>query len=193
MTAIGTKQREIIKGYLEGFIQGIVDEYKGRIIHKSTTGIEYLSRSSTNGELKPFQAALIPIELIRINQFERGLSTRLGNSIEECAKLIALEHHTVGLQFRDVDVLTVQDDGRKGMPDTVILDRAMDLQRVVFTQDEDFLAIANRRQQEEVNFSGVIYAHQQKVTFGDCIRDLEIVAKVSEPEDFVNRVQYLPL
>jgi Domain of unknown function (DUF5615) len=100
---------------------------------------------------------------------------------------------TVGLQFRDVDVLTVQDDGRKGMPDTVILDRAMDIQRVVFTQDEDFLAIANRRQQEEVNFSGVIYAHQQKVTLGDCIRDLEIVAKVNEPEDLVNCVQYLPL
>jgi len=100
---------------------------------------------------------------------------------------------TVGLQFRDVDVLTVQDDGRKGMPDTVILDRAMDIQRVVFTQDEDFLAIANRRQQEEVNFSGVIYAHQQKVTVGDCIRDLEIVAKVNEPEDLVNCVQYLPL
>jgi Type II restriction endonuclease, TdeIII len=93
MVATSTKQREIIKGYLEGFIQGIVDEYKGRIIHKSTTGIEYLSRSSTNGELKPFQAALIPTELIRINQFERGLSTRLGNSLEECAKLIALEHH----------------------------------------------------------------------------------------------------
>lgn len=36
MAAISTKQREIIKGYLEGFIQGIVDEYKGRIIHKST-------------------------------------------------------------------------------------------------------------------------------------------------------------
>ena len=100
---------------------------------------------------------------------------------------------TVGLQFRDVDVLTVKDDGRKGMPDTVILDRAMDLQRVIFTQDEDFLAIANRRQQEEVNFSGVIYAHQQKVTVGDCIRDLEIIAKVNEPEDLVNCVQYLPL
>lgn len=100
---------------------------------------------------------------------------------------------TVGLQFRDVDVLTVQDDGRKGMPDTVILDRAMDLQRVVFTQDEDFLAIANHRQQEEVYFAGVIYAHQQNVTFGDCIRDLEIVAKVNEPEDLVNCVQYLPL
>lgn len=98
-----------------------------------------------------------------------------------------------GLRQRDVDVLRAQQDNHQNTPDHIILDRAMDLQRVVFTQDEDFLAIANRRQQEEVNFSGVIYAHQQKVTFGDCIRDLEIVAKVSEPEDFVNRVQYLPL
>jgi len=47
------------------------------------------------------------------------------------------------------------------MPDPIILDRATELQRVVFTQDEDFLAIANRRQQEEVNFAGVIYSHQQ--------------------------------
>ncbi|MEG4577707.1 hypothetical protein QUA56_34335 [Microcoleus sp. N3A4] len=77
--------------------------------------------------------------------------------------------------------------------EVLILDRATDLQRVVFTQDEDFLAIANHRQQEEVNFAGVIYAHQQNVTFGDCIRDLEIIAKVNEPEDLVNCVQYLPL
>jgi len=93
MTAISVKKREIIKGYIEGFIQGIVDEYKGRVIDKPTTAIEYLSRTSNNGELKPFQAALIPPELIRINQFERGLSTRLGNSLEECARLIALEYH----------------------------------------------------------------------------------------------------
>jgi hypothetical protein len=100
---------------------------------------------------------------------------------------------TNGLRQRDVDVLRVQEDNHQNTPDIVILDRAMDLQRVVFTQDEDFLAIANRRQQEGVNFSGVIYAHQQKVTVGDCIRDLEIVAKVNEPEDLVNCVQYLPL
>lgn len=93
MAAISIKQREKIKGYLEGFIQGIIDEYKGRVIQKPTTAIEYLSRNSINGELKPFQAALIPPELIRINQFERGLSTRLGNSLEECARLIAIEYH----------------------------------------------------------------------------------------------------
>lgn len=59
MAAISTKQREIIKGYLEGFIQGIVDEYKGRIIHKLTTGKEYLARSSLNGELKPFDEVVV--------------------------------------------------------------------------------------------------------------------------------------
>lgn len=93
MAAISAKTREKIKGYIEGFIQGIIDEYKGRIIEKPSTAIEYLSRVSRKGELKPFQAALIPPELIRINQFERGLSTRLGTSLEECARLIALEYH----------------------------------------------------------------------------------------------------
>lgn len=93
MTAINNTTRAAIKGYLEGFIDGLVDEYKGRKILKPDNAIEYLSRYSSNGELKPFQAALIPPELIRINQFERGLSTKLGNSFEECARLIALEHH----------------------------------------------------------------------------------------------------
>jgi len=101
---------------------------------------------------------------------------------------------TNGLRQRDVDVLRSQEDNHQNTPDPIILeDRATELQRVVFTQDEDFLAIANSRQQEEVNFAGVIYAHQQNVTFGDCIRGLEIIAKLSEPEDLVNRVQYLPL
>ena len=100
---------------------------------------------------------------------------------------------TNGLRQRDVDVLRAQEDNHQNTPDPIILDRATDLQRVVFTQDDDFLAIANSRQQEEVSFARVIYAHQQNVTFGDCIRDLEIIAKVSEPGDLVNRVQYLPL
>ncbi|MEH2434096.1 MAG: TdeIII family type II restriction endonuclease [Nostoc sp.] len=93
MAAISSNTRAVIKGYLEGFIKALVDEYKERKILKPDNAAEYLSRFSSNGELKPFQAALIPPELIRINQFERGLSTKLGNSFEECARLIALEHH----------------------------------------------------------------------------------------------------
>lgn len=93
MAAISRKTRQLIKGYLEGFIQGIVDEYKSRQIKSPKSAIEYLSRKSPKAELKPFHAAIIPPAIIRINQFERGFSTRLGTSLEECARLIALEHH----------------------------------------------------------------------------------------------------
>ncbi len=96
------------------------------------------------------------------------------------------------MRRRDVDVLTAQEDNRGGTPDPILLDRATELQRVMFTQDEDFLIEANRRQVEEINFSGVIYAHQQNIDTGDCVRDLEIVAKVNEPEDLANQVLYLP-
>lgn len=100
---------------------------------------------------------------------------------------------TDGLRRRDVDVLTAPEDNRQGTPDPILLDRATELQRVMFTQDQDFLVEANRRQVEGVNFSGVIYAHQQNIDTGGCVRDLEIIAKVSEPEECANRVQYLPL
>lgn len=93
MVAISSNTRAKTKGYLEGFIKGLIDEYQGRTVVEPSSGSEYLKRTSKQGELKPFQAAIIPPELIRINQFERGLSTRLGNSLEECARLIALQHH----------------------------------------------------------------------------------------------------
>jgi len=100
---------------------------------------------------------------------------------------------TSGLRIRAVDVLTVQEDGRSGVPDSILLDRAMELKRVIFTQDQDFLVEANRRQIQEINFFGVIYGHLRLITIGNGINDLEIIAKASEPEDLINRVQYLPL
>lgn len=100
---------------------------------------------------------------------------------------------TLGLRLRGVDVLTVQEDNRAGTPDPILLDRAMELQRVIFSQDQDFLVEFQRRQTEGINFSGVIYAPQLTVSVGDCIRDLEIIAKVGNLEEFANCVQYLPL
>jgi predicted nuclease of predicted toxin-antitoxin system len=100
---------------------------------------------------------------------------------------------TIGLRFRDVDVLTVQEDDRAGTPDPLLLDRATELGRVIFSQDQDFLVEAQHRQTEGINFSGVIFARQSRVSIGDCIRDLEIIAKVGNLADFTNRVQFLPL
>lgn len=100
---------------------------------------------------------------------------------------------TVGLRLRDVDVLTAQEDGCSGISDILLLDRATELQRIVFSQDQDFLIEAQRRQVEGIPFAGVIYAHQRLVTIGDCIQNLEIIAKASEPKELVDRVQFLPL
>jgi len=100
---------------------------------------------------------------------------------------------SAGLRFRSVDVLTTQDDGRRHAPDDVLLDRASELQRVLFSQDEDLLAEATRRQREGIPFAGVIYVHQLGITIGTCIRDLELIAKAASHEDFTNRVEYLPL
>src|SRR5215510_2746618 len=70
---------------------------------------------------------------------------------------------TEGLRLREVDVLTAQEDGAATMDDSVLLDRAMALGRVVFTQDEDFLREAHRRQETGEAFAGVIYAHQLNI------------------------------
>jgi hypothetical protein len=64
---------------------------------------------------------------------------------------------------------------------------------VLFTQDDDLLAEAARRQQKGVPFAGVIYAHQLQVSIGGCVRDLELLTKLAEPDDLRNRVEYLPL
>jgi hypothetical protein len=67
------------------------------------------------------------------------------------------------------------------------------LARVLFSQDEDLLAEATRRQRAAIPFAGVVYAHQLYVTIGQCINDLELIAKIGEREDMENRVQFLPL
>ncbi|MEL7315604.1 MAG: DUF5615 family PIN-like protein, partial [Cyanobacteria bacterium J06559_3] len=98
-----------------------------------------------------------------------------------------------GLRRRGVDVLTSQEDNRRGVPDPILLDRALQLERVMFSQDEDFIIEADRRQAEGINFAGVIHARQTAVSVGDCVRDLELIAKITEPEDHFNQIQYLPL
>ena len=100
---------------------------------------------------------------------------------------------TTGLRLRDVDVLTAQEDGYRTADDDRLLDRATQLQRVLFTQDDDLLAEAKLRQAEGIPFVGVIYAHQLRITIGRCIQDLELIAKAIELDEIVNRVEYLPL
>jgi predicted nuclease of predicted toxin-antitoxin system len=100
---------------------------------------------------------------------------------------------TRGLRQRGVDVLTVLQDGRTGITDTEVLDRATELDRVLFTYDDDFLREAAVRASMQQHFVGISYAHQNRISIGQCVDQLELIAHAGNPEDFVNRVEYLPL
>lgn len=100
---------------------------------------------------------------------------------------------TVALRGQDVDVLSVQADGLTGFPDEEVLERATELGRVIFTQDDDFLLHGAERQRSGQRFPGIVYAHQTRVTIGQCIEDLLLMAQAMEPDEMVNRIEYLPL
>lgn len=100
---------------------------------------------------------------------------------------------TRGLRRRGVDVLTAQEDGSATLDDSLLLDRAATLNRLLFTQDEDFLIEAHRRQTVGEHFVGVIYIHQRDTVIGRCINDLETIAYASELEEYANQVRHLPL
>jgi len=99
---------------------------------------------------------------------------------------------TVGLRLRGVDVLTAADDGSSMLEDEALLERATSLGRVLFSQDEDLLAIAQQRLRAGREFGGLVYAHQLAISIGQAVRDLELVSKVLDPDDMRNRVEYLP-
>ena len=84
--------RNQIKGYLEGFIQGMIDETKSSNFDPKK--LRPLRDASAKGDLKPFHESLLPDGILRITEFERSFSTKLGTTFEECARLIASSVHT---------------------------------------------------------------------------------------------------
>jgi len=73
---------------------------------------------------------------------------------------------TEGLRRSGVDVLTAQEDGCAMLADPDLLDRATNLGRVLFSMDDYLLTEATMRQAASIQFAGVIYAHQLRITVG---------------------------
>ena len=68
---------------------------------------------------------------------------------------------TRGLRLAGIDVLTAQEDRAAELDDSDLLDRATQLNRVLFSQDVDLLVIATDWQSRQRDFAGVIYAHHR--------------------------------
>lgn len=100
---------------------------------------------------------------------------------------------TEGLRLRSVDVLTAFEDGYHEAPDNLLLNRATDLGRVLFTRDDDLIVEAAHRLTQKQAFCGVIYAHQLKVSIGQAINDLQLIASVAEKHELQDTIQFLPL
>lgn len=86
-------------------------------------------------------------------------------------------------------MLTAQIHGTTELEDPDLLNRATELGRVLFSQDEDLLAEATRRQRGGQHFAGVIYAHQLGTTVGKAIADLEILSQCGRAEELADRVE----
>lgn len=100
---------------------------------------------------------------------------------------------TTGLRRRGVDVITSQEHATRQVDDEALLDRASALRRVLGTQDDDFLAIAGKRQAAGQQFVGTIYSHQRGPSIGQLIADLELLSHCARPEELASLVTYLPL
>ena len=96
---------------------------------------------------------------------------------------------STGLRGRGVDCLTVQQDGRGGLSDPDVLDRAGELGRVVLTSDADFARIAHERQRAGEPFPGVVKLNAPSSAVGDLL----VLAECLAPAEMADRIEYLPL
>jgi len=99
---------------------------------------------------------------------------------------------TARLRAAGVDVLTAQEDGSDELDDDLLLDRALHLDRELFTHDRDFLVEGSRRQRAGVPFACIFYAHQNPDQNRVYAQWLETYAKLESPPDVRNRVIFIP-
>jgi hypothetical protein len=96
------------------------------------------------------------------------------------------------LRLRGVDVVRAQDDNAAEMSDEDLLKHVAELDRVIFTQDVRFKALAETWQRTGNPFAGLLFGNQLGVTVGSYVKDLELIAKATDAPEWLNTVQHLP-
>ena len=94
---INTTTKETIKGYLEGFIESLLDDYRA----ESRREIAYdLDESNAPPNVIPltFHEMVIPPAIIRISSFEKALSERLDITLERCIHFLVSQSIAEGKQ-----------------------------------------------------------------------------------------------
>ena len=92
-----------------------------------------------------------------------------------------------GLRIRGIDVTTSPEEGLLGASDERQLAYALSQKRVIFTFDDDFLALAATG----IEHCGIIYGRQQNQSIGKFISDLVLIWECLEPEYMNNNIEFV--
>lgn len=73
-----------------------------------------------------------------------------------------------------------------GISDEKQLETAILNKAVIFTHDVDFLRIAAKKPH-----FGIIYVPQRKLSIGECVKKLKVIAETTRQEELYNKVVFL--
>jgi hypothetical protein len=93
-----------------------------------------------------------------------------------------------GLRRRKIEVVSARELGYIGKPDEFHIKKASEIKAIILTHDVDFLRIASR---PDIYHGGIIFSHPDKVSIGQCIRGVELVAKILTDKDMENHIEFL--
>lgn len=92
-----------------------------------------------------------------------------------------------GLRTRHIDVVTTSEAGTMGLADVEHLQYARAHNRVIITQDSDFIVLASHGTEH----TGIVYYKPQTRSPKQIIRGLLRLCELLSAEEMVNRVEYL--
>jgi predicted nuclease of predicted toxin-antitoxin system len=90
------------------------------------------------------------------------------------------------LKRRGIHASSAKDINKLGLTDEKQLEIAIQQNAVILTNDADFIRIAVHR-----NHTGIIYLQQHKLTIGECIQKLKILAETKTNEQMKNQIIFL--
>ena len=95
------------------------------------------------------------------------------------------------LRTRGMDVITVQEQGWTGMSDANLLAESLRAQRILLTNDQDFLGLASRCATQGELFAPIFFWPQQQRTIGKLIRNIIREANRDNYASICSRIFFL--
>lgn len=92
-----------------------------------------------------------------------------------------------GLRSRGIEITTTTEAGLLGADDSAHLEFARREQRVIVTNDVDFLAFAS----QSIDYAGIAYAPRDARSIGHIVRHLCLMNDCLEPAEMAGKVEFL--